>query len=104
MSQWKATERAIAEYLGGKRIPITGRQRGDVPDVDHPHFAIEVKLRRKLPAWLYDAVAQAVAAAEKAARLMKIKLPIVVLHESGKRHDDDLVVMRLRDFRDWFGD
>ncbi len=31
------------------------------------------------------------------------KLPIVVLHPKHKRHDDDLVLLRLRDFESWFG-
>ncbi|MBC7224758.1 MAG: hypothetical protein H5T59_10880 [Anaerolineae bacterium] len=31
-------------------------------------------------------------------------LPLVVLHQVGDRHDDDLVVLRPRDFCDWFGD
>ena len=39
---WKATERAIAARLGGRRVPITGRQRGDVPDVAHPAFAMRL--------------------------------------------------------------
>jgi hypothetical protein len=28
----------------------------------------------------------------------------VVLHEAGQRHADDLVVLRLGDFQDWFGE
>lgn len=27
---WKATERAIASKLGGKRVPVSGRGRGDM--------------------------------------------------------------------------
>ena len=30
-------------------------------------------------------------------------LPIVVLHEKGKRADNDLVVMRRCDFVEWYG-
>jgi len=30
------------------------------------------------------------------------QLAIVVLHGNGERHDDDLVMMRLREFRDRF--
>ncbi len=94
---WKRTEREIAGVLGGKRVPITGRSRGDVPDVAHFWLSVEVKSRRTLPAWLLDAVSQARAAAAEH------QLPVAILHEQGARHNSDLVVMRLSDFREWFG-
>ncbi|GAP05911.1 hypothetical protein ATHL_00752 [Anaerolinea thermolimosa] len=96
-STWKATERAIARRLGGKRVPITGRARGSAPDVAHTWLSIEVKHRKRLPRWLADAIDQAVAAAVEG------QLPIVILHESGQRHDNDLVLTRLSDFESWFG-
>ncbi len=46
---WKRTERAIAARLGGVRVPVSGRQRGDAPDIAHPTFAVEVKSRASLP-------------------------------------------------------
>lgn len=99
MSQrWKDTERALAKRLGGRRVPVTGRQRGDQPDIEHGAFAIEVKSRKALPLWLRDAVAQAVAA-----RHDDIQLPIAILHQHGNRHSNDLVVMRLDDFEEWHG-
>ena len=30
---WKTAERAWGAFLGGKRVPVTGRARGDAPDV-----------------------------------------------------------------------
>jgi hypothetical protein len=50
-STWKNWERKWAEFLGGdavnaKRIPVTGRQSGDVPDVETIKFAAEVKAGR----------------------------------------------------------
>lgn len=98
MTTWKAVERAVAVRLGGQRVPITGRQRGSAPDIMHDWLGIEVKHRKTLPAWLHDAMAQAVACSDGGD-----KLPIVVLHESGQRHDDDYVVVRLKDFQEWFG-
>ena len=94
---WKRCERAIAARLCGRRVPVTGRQRGDVPDVQHDAFAVEVKHRRHLPGWLREAVAQALAAQRDG------QLPLVVLHEAGTRHADDLVCLRLGDFEDWHG-
>ena len=94
---WKATERAVAAILGGVRIPITGRQRGDAPDILHPWLSPEVKHRERLPLWLHDAMAQAVASANSD------QLPVVILHEKGARHRDDLISVRLGDWLDWFG-
>lgn len=93
---WKASERAVANVLGGRRVPVTGRARGDVPDVAHRWLSIEVKSRESLPKWLLEAMSQARAAAGIS------QLPIVVLHEVGTRHANDLVVLRLADFTAWF--
>ena len=85
---WKQTERAIAKRLGGERVGPRGKSTADVLT---SRLAIEVKTRRRLPAWLLDAMAQAEAAADG-------RLPILVLHQVGQRHDGDLVVLRLADF------
>lgn len=87
--RWKKTERAIAERLGGQRVPVSGRQRGDVPDIAHGRLAIECKHRQRIPAWLTDAMRQAEAAARDG------KLPVAVLHAQGGRHDANLCVMTL---------
>jgi len=92
---WKQVERAIAVRLNGRRQGAVGR-RG--PDVLSDWLAVEVKHRRRLPQWLKTALTQARCGAGE--RL----LAIVVLHEAGQRHADDLVVLRLGDFQDWFGE
>lgn len=51
----------------------------------------EIKHRESLPAWLKDAMDQAVAARRDD------KLPVVILHEKGQKHDKDLVMFRLGD-------
>jgi len=43
--RWKATERRIAALLGGRRVPVSGRGRGNAPDIAHPWLALEVKDR-----------------------------------------------------------
>ena len=50
--RWKQTERKVAALLGGQRVPVSGRGRGDAPDIDHTWLAVEVKDRASLPAWL----------------------------------------------------
>ena len=88
---WKRAERRIAELLGGCRVPVSGRQRGDAPDIRHPTLAVEVKTRKKLPAWLGEALEQAEASAGAS------QTPVAVLHQRGQRYRDALVVMRLKD-------
>ena len=93
---WKAAELKIAEKLGGKRAGNTGRMG---PDVLHEVYAPEVKTTRSgFPKWLTSAIAQAVRNAPEG------KLPLVVLHRVGDKYDDALVVVRLKDWRDWYGD
>lgn len=91
MATWKAVERRIAEFLGGERVPVTGRQRGNAPDVAHPDFAIEVKHRERMPFWLKDAMDQAV----KSRR--GDQLPVVILHEKNQRVENCYVMIQLKD-------
>ena len=58
---------------------------------------IECKERKLIPKWLAEAVAQIVT------RTPAEKLPIVVLHKKGGQHKDDVVMLRLEDFQNWFG-
>lgn len=97
---WKATERFVAGVLGGTRVPITGRQRGDVPDIAHDRYSIEVKRRsapRAFPLWLTTALEQADAANKDGC-----KTPLVVIeHAHGSGHArDHYVLLRLNDFVD----
>lgn len=96
--RWKRVERKVAERLGGKRVPITGRQRGSAPDIAHGLLSIEVKDRKAFPAWLVDAVDQAVASRQGE------QIPMVVLHQRGWSHAKDLVVVFMEDWCDLFGD
>jgi hypothetical protein len=92
VKDWKACERRVAELLGGKRVPVSGRTRGDSPDIEHPTLSIECKSRKKLPAWIEDAMRQAEASA------MYGQLPMAVLHQDGRRYTESLVVVRLEGF------
>ena len=100
---WKQTEREIARLLNGERVPITGRQRGDAPDVAHHSLSIEVKSGKKIPAynWYADAIDQAREAIQSD---KSGTVPIVIAHAKGKQHKDDLVVMSLGDFIEGFLD
>ena len=91
--RWKRAERRIAEILGGERVPITGRHSGDVSDVKHDLFSIEVKTKKRHYQGLVQAMEQAVKASKR-----ENTLPLVVVHESGRQHRSDHVIMRMGDF------
>jgi len=90
---WKAAERAIARVLAGVRVGPTGEA---TPDVESDWLSVEVKTRKRLPDWLLEAMQQA------HANRRGDRLAVVILHQVGARHDDDLVLLRLADFRDHF--
>jgi len=87
----KAAERAVALALGGMRI---GTLSGEDVHFDGP-FSAEVKSRAGFVAaeWMDQAVRNAPPG----------KTPLVVVHVRGKRHDKDLVIIRLADWADWHG-
>lgn len=91
---WKACERRVAKYIGGERVPITGRQRGDAPDIAHNWLSVEVKYRKALPAWLKDAMHQAKASARCS------QTPIVILCEKGSDVGKSFAIFELEEVRD----
>ena len=91
---WKSCERRVARYIGGERVPITGRQRGDVPDIKHNWLSPEVKYRKAVPEWIKDAMRQAEAASNPR------QLPVVILVEKGQEVGEAFIMCRLREFRD----
>ena len=88
----KAAERAVAKTLGGLRIGTLSRE--DV-HFDGP-WSAEVKSRAAFVAtgWMEQAVRNAPTG----------KTPLVVVHVRGKRHQGDLVIIRLADWQDWHGE
>jgi hypothetical protein len=79
-AKWKRCEREVAQLLGGRRQPNTGRPS---PDVLTPQWACEVKLRSRLPQWLERGVRQAEAAAKETG--LKPLLVLVVCRGRGRR-------------------
>lgn len=95
---WKQWERKVATWLGGKRIPVTGRHEADVPDIEHPDLAIEVKATSRQP----STVMQKAQKQAQQAGTSTGKLPVVVQVFAGGqgRSAEVLVSMTLRDFRE----
>ncbi len=94
---WKASERRVAEDLGGRRIPVTGIDR-DGADVVTPMFHIQVKLRKVLPEWLWGWLSGVRMDAKPHG-----KVGILILKKPRQKDTDGLVVMSYGDFVDLHG-
>lgn len=85
----KATERALAKRLRGRRTGVLGGE-----DISHPLLSIEVKSRAKFIGERFMTQAK---------RHSGGKIPAVIVHITGRPHGQDLVMLELRDFEDLFG-
>ena len=92
----KDHERRLAKATGGKRSGNLGRAAADVVSGDQ-WLVIEGKAWSNPPKRVEAALEQA----ERAAG--PDQLPIAVIHTTGRRASNDLVVMRWGQFVDWFG-
>lgn len=88
---WKQLERRLAADLGGKRIPVTGIDRHG-SDIAHPLFAVQVKLRKCLPAWIFDWLSGICGSARPE------QVGILVLKTPRMKDADALVVLRWKDW------
>ena len=91
---WKACERRVAKYIGGTRVPITGRQRGDAPDIEHPWLSVEVKYRKTRPEWIKDGMRQAKASSRGN------QTPVVIICEKGADVGRAWALFELEEVRD----
>ena len=89
---WKKQERRVATLLNGDRSSKVGKSS---PDVTASWVIAEVKDRKSLPKWIKQGLGKVRIYAGSS------RLGILVLHET--RSHDRIVLMSLKDFRDWFG-
>lgn len=94
---WKIAEQSIAGMMGGRRVSNTALGLRSA-DVETDAYSVEIKTRKAMPAWLMDAVNQA------HRNCVGDRLALVVLHTVGQRRVNDLVVLRLGEFIEQFGD
>lgn len=95
-ANWKNLERKAAGALNGKRNIERGMDYHlSRPDVTHPLLSIECKYRKKISSFLKDGIAQARSYAPE-------KIPVLILKE--KNMKGELIVIRLADFQDLFGE
>jgi len=82
----KDLERWVAKYFGGRRVGILGQE-----DVRlNWGCSVEAKERKKLPTFIYKAMAQA-------ERNAGGDMAWVVLHQLGDEYENGLVIMRCKD-------
>ena len=79
----KANEKALASILNAARVGIFGGE-----DLFKDKYSIEAKSRKSFVAekWMIQSE-----------KNCKGRIPIVVVHITGKQHDNDLVMFRLKD-------
>lgn len=88
----KRFEKVVAKSIGGTRVGIFGKE--DVTTSDGL-WSIECKSRKAFIGEKF--MAQCVRNCPDG------KTPVVIVHVTGRRHEDDLVMMRFADWQDWHG-
>ena len=81
----KRHERSVAKRLGGLRIGVLCGE-----DVKHDTYSVECKSRESLASekWMQQCEANC----------PPDKTPLLVMHTHGQHYDNDLVVMRMKDW------
>lgn len=84
----KRNEKAISRLLKASRVGIFGGE-----DLAKDNFSIETKSRKTFVAekWM-----------QQAEKNSKGKIPVVIVHISGKSHENDLVLFRLKNLKEVF--
>ena len=85
----RAYQSYVARRLGGKSVGTI-----ELQDIEHPIWSIEVKKRKAFSGKKF--MEQAVRNAPEN------KTPLVVVHVTNDNHDNDLVMMQMIDFEDWY--
>ena len=85
----KRHERAIAKRLSGTRTGVLGGE-----DILHNSYSCECKSRQKIPKWFASMWEQTMK------NCGENKIPLLIIHALHSKHDDDFVVIRLKDFEE----
>jgi hypothetical protein len=93
---WKAFERRMARDVGTERIPVTGERHG--ADCANGLFCFQFKLRRVLPAYLWEWLGGIVASAARSG-----KVGVLVVKKPRQQDAEALVVLRWQDWVDLHG-
>ena len=90
---WKSIERAVCKIFGGVRR-WKGEEGNDC--VNTGHWSVECKHGKQVPKKLEKYMLQAEGDASED------EVAVVVMHREGMNILDSYVMMRLRDFREWY--
>ena len=90
---WKSIERAVCKLFGGVRR-WKGEEGNDC--VNTGHWSVECKHGKQVPKKLEKYMLQAEGDASED------EVAVVVMHREGMNIMDSYVMMRLRDFREWY--
>ena len=93
---WKKIERAFCRFFGTERYLQKGK---NVPDGMTEHLIIEVKHRKQLPKWIYEAWNGLLDKREAAIDDDKIRLPLLCLHKKGDGIPESLVITSAAHFK-----
>jgi hypothetical protein len=93
---WKKFERRMAKDVGTERIPVTGERHG--ADAVNALFAFQFKLRRCVPAFVFEWLAGIVATAQRQG-----KIGVLVMKMPRMRDDESLVIVRWKDWVELHG-
>ena len=95
---WKKIERAFCRYFGTERYLQKGK---NVPDGMTDYLIIEVKHRKQLPKWIYEAWGGLLAKREAALATDddKIRIPLLCLHKKGDGIPESLVITSAAHFK-----
>jgi hypothetical protein len=94
---WKQFERRMARDVGTERIPVTGERHG--ADCANGLFCFQFKLRRVLPAYLWEWLGGIVASAARSG-----KVGVLVVKKPRQQDAEALVVLRWQDWVDLHGE
>jgi hypothetical protein len=86
----RMVQKKIVEHLGGKNVGTLGGEDGM-----HDIWSIEAKGLRKFVGEKHMLQCER--------NCPKGKTPLLVVHVIGQRYHNDLVIMRRKDWEEWFG-
>ena len=93
---WKQAERNHARDVGSERIPVTGERHG--ADFVDGLFAYQLKVRKVIPAWIFEWLRGICTTAETTDRI-----GVLVMNQPRKPRREALVVVRWGDWVDLHG-
>jgi len=88
-------EREIAKRLGGRRIPLLGREGCDL---DVPYLFVEVKSQGRIAPYLWNDFLDQILTGREVAG--DDRIPAIAIHRPGMKYDDALVCIRAGDWEE----